>query len=168
MTDPQILMWAAVFAVAVSFFYGMNATAGALVISWLTGEAIYRITGDSLPVDFYIFPDIFVIAVIFAKGEYCTQYPYETLWHQVKCIVLERSPCDRIVMLIYPIQWAFYVSTLHPYYKWWALFYLVLVQFLAAGFESFQTYRRHAEAVIRKPDPPGTLLVAYLTGGRVG
>lgn len=141
MSTAQQIMWLVTFAAGISFLIGKNPTAGALVLAKLAGWAIYRITGDNLPVEYYLYPDIFVLAIIFAKPEICNFAPYQSTWHQLKCILLERSYADRVVMLIFPLMWALYVADLHAYYKWWALYYLVIVQFLAAGWESFANLR---------------------------
>lgn len=144
MTIPQLIIWAVVFGIGVPSAW-RNPTAAALVIAWLAGEAIYRITGDNLAVQFYLFPDIFVIAMIMAK--------------------LERSAADRVILAIYPVCWVFYVAAVEPVTKWYLLWGLTIAQFLAAGWESFSLYRRSHRAASDKPDNPGTLLVAYGSGG---
>lgn len=144
MSTPALIMWAVVFAVGVPSAW-RNPTAAALVLAKIAGWAIYKITGDNLPVEYYLFPDIFVIAVIMAK--------------------YERSVPDRIVLLIFPIMWCLYLAPLHPFYVWWSLYYLVLAQFFAAGWESFSTYRRGHRAASDKPENTGTLLVVYGSGG---
>lgn len=168
LTTPEIVIWAVVLAVSVSFLKGGNLTAGALVMAWIFGQVVYLITGNDLPVEYYAYPDIFVIAVIFAKPEWCNLRPYRSAWHQLQCIILERSPADRIVLLIFPVMWVLYAAAVHPFYKWWSLYFLCIAQLLAAGWESFILYRRDADAVVRKPETPGTLLVAYPAGGRLG
>jgi hypothetical protein len=136
MSWPHLLMWAVVFGVGVPSAW-RNPTSAALVVSWLAGEAYWLITGDNLPTGFYLFPDIFVLAVIFAKMEPCDYEPYEGAWHQFKCLLLDRSLADRVVMLIFPVMWAIYVAPVHPYYAWYMLWALVIIQFIAAGIEGF-------------------------------
>lgn len=116
MSTPALIMWAVVFAVGVPAAW-LNPTAAALVLAKISGWAIYKITGDNLPVEYYLFPDVFVIAMIMAK--------------------YERSVPDRIVLLIFPIMWCLYLAPLHPFYVWWSLWALVIAQFLAAGADSF-------------------------------
>lgn len=123
------------------------------MIAWIVAEAIYIVTGNSLPVEYYVFPDIFVLTVILCKAEYQCLWPYDSLWHQLKCVVLERSPADRIIMLIFPVMWALYIAELHPYYKWWALYFFALAQFFAAGWEAFSAYRRDKAAVHSSDGP---------------
>jgi hypothetical protein len=168
MSTPGLIMWAVVLLIGVPSAW-RNPTAAALVGAWVVTKTIYIFTGNPLAVEFFIFPDICVLAIIFCKPEYNPCEEYLGTLHQLKCIVTERSPADRIVMLIYPVEWALYVSTLHPFYLWWALWGLSLIQFFAAGSESFlHLIRRHAEALDCPPDHSGPLLVAYPGGGRFG
>lgn len=158
-----MFMWAVVLAVGVPSARG-NPTAAALVLAKLAGWGWYQITGDNLPTSFYLFPDILVVAVIFSKPSYQPCDRYRSAWHQAKCLVLERSPSDRAVLLIFLVMWCIYVSDLHPYHVWWSLYWLVIIQFLAAGLEALSLYRREPNAAGDTPDNPGALLVAY--GGR--
>lgn len=146
---PALIMWAVVFCIGVPSGW-RNPTAAALVIAKIAGWGWYQISGDNLPVDFYIFPDIMVLAVIMAKPEWCNLQPYRNVWHQLQCVLLERSHADRIVMVTFVIMWGIYVMDLHPYYKWWALYWLVIAQFLAAGWEAFSP--RPCKAVSDRPE----------------
>lgn len=150
MTTPAIIMWAVVIAVGL-FAAWRNPTALALVISWAFGEYIYLSTGDSLPVALYAYPDIAVLAVIAAKAE--------------------RSAADRVVILIFPVMWVLYIisdATLHPYFKWFALWFLAIAQLVAVGLESLFTYRRASKAVSDTPAPPPGDLFRRLSWGRGG
>jgi hypothetical protein len=168
MLSPGQILCAVVLLIGVPSAW-RNPTAAALVGAWAVTKAIYLMTGNGLATEFYVFPDIAVIAIIFCKPEYRPSPDYVSIWHQLKCIVTERSPADRIVMLIYPIEWMLYVSTLNDYYVWWSLWGLSIVQFLAAGSETlFHIFhRRHAEAANHPSDYPGSLLVALPAGGRL-
>lgn len=146
---PEIIIWAVVFVIGVPSAW-RNPTAAALVISWIFGELVYLFTGDNLPINFYLYPDIFVLAVIMAKPEACNLRPYINVWHQLKCLLLERSPSDRFVMAIFPVMWAIYVSGLQPYYTWWLLWSLVILQFLFASAESIEKFWRSRG----QPNPP--------------
>lgn len=130
-----IIMWAVVFFIGVPAAW-RNPTAAALSISWILGEIIFLNTGNPLPTRFYLIPDLFVLAVIIAKPEPCDLRPYMNAWHQAKCMVLERAPADRVVMLIFPVMWIIYASDLSAPAKWYGLWALCIVQFLAAGFEA--------------------------------
>ena len=62
------------------------------------------------------------------------------------------------------VMWALYCLPMPDWHKWWALYFLVLAQFFAAGTEAFNSHRRDADAA----DPPetlGDLLVAYRNRG---
>lgn len=121
MTIPALVMWAVVAVVGLPSAL-RNPTALALVISWLAAEAWGLGAGDSLPVQFYPFLDIFVISIIMTKDE--------------------RSVPDRIVLSIFPICWVLYVADVHPFYKWYLLWGLTIIQFLAAGWDAFSSFRR--------------------------
>lgn len=150
MSLPHLIMWAVVLAVGLPSML-RNPTAGALVASWIVSELLW-LSGYGLPVNFYIFPDLFVLAVIFAKPEAYACHPYSSAWDQLRCIILERSVPDRIVMLIFPVMWAIYVSKLPPFYVYWMLWPLAIVQYLAAGWEGLASFFREPSAVT--PDRP--------------
>lgn len=147
MTAPEIIVWATVIAVGF-FAAGRNPTALALVIAWFAGEIFYLRTGNNMPVAFYLFPDIFVIACIAAKAE--------------------RSLAERIVLLIFPVMWGLYVAPVSDFTRWWSLTFLVLAQFLVVGAETFSRFLRGADASNRPPDLPGALLVMCREGRGYG
>jgi hypothetical protein len=119
-----------------------NPTAAALVLSWSASEVWFLLTGDNLRLQFYVFPDSVVLAIILAKPEYNPCEFYRGTLHQLACVVTERTPPDRIVMAIFPVMWMVYVSDLDAYHKWWLLYLLVVAQFAAAGLEALSPYRR--------------------------
>lgn len=183
MSAPLLVMWLVVFAIGVPSAW-RNPTAAALVIAWLAGQAVFYITGDNLPVQFYAFPDVFVLAMIMAKQEYCNRRPYRSVLHQLSCVLLERSPADRAVMLVFPAVWLIYVAPMHDYHRWWLLWSLTILQFLFASAESLEIFwrqramsksvppiidrhlvvipfkRRDAEAVRTTPVHSGAMLIA--------
>jgi hypothetical protein len=117
-------------------------------------KTIYLVTGNGLAVAFFIYPDIFVLSIIFCKPRYrpCGDYWDFSIWHQLKCILTERSPADRVVMLIYPIEWVLYVGDFAPRFTWFALWGLSIAQFLAAGLEPiFSFIRRRTDAACAEP-----------------
>lgn len=133
MTYPHAIMWGVVLAVGVPSGW-WNPTAGALVLCWILGEAIYTITGDSLPILYYLLGDAVVLMVIFAKAERAR--PFIGLRCQFWAILKDAECRDRFVLLIFPVMWALYAVPIHPYYKWWSLYFLVIAQILAAGWEA--------------------------------
>lgn len=126
-------MWGIVLAVGVPSSW-WNPTAGALVLCWVLGEAIYTITGDSLPLLYFLLGDMLVLMVIFAKAEHWR--PFLGIGRHLKHILRDRFSTDRILLLMFPAVWALYAAPLHPFYKWWALYALAVAQFLAAGWEA--------------------------------
>lgn len=164
MSTPAIIMWLTVAVVAVSFSLGRNPTAAALVVSWSVGEMIWLATGNPLPVSYYPFLDIAVLAVIACKPPYRRWQP-RGAWERLQGIILDRSPADRAVVLVFPIMWLIYVAPLHPYYAWWSLWLLAIIQFLAAGWESLSKFRR-SRAVSDTPDSPSGDEFCRLAWGR--
>ncbi len=162
MSDTQLSLW--VVAIAVGLFSAWrNPTALALLLAFAASER-------GLPTEFYIYPDVITIAVIFCKPDYRPCPDYSTVWHQLLCILTERSPSDRIVLLTMPAAWYLYVTAIDPYYQWWGLYWLAMAQFAAAGTAPLtDTFirRRNADAV-NSPPPWGSLLVAYPAGGNFG
>lgn len=190
MSTPALILWSVVFCIGVPSAW-RNPTAAALVLAKIAGWGWTRITGDNLPVAFYLFPDIFCLAVIMAKPEWCNRQPYRGIFHQLKCVLLERSPADRAVMMVFFFSWAIYVSPIDDYYRWWMLWGGVILQFLFASAESLEIFwrqramsksvppiidrhlvvipfkRRGAEAVRKTPDCSGAMLIA-IRGGCYG
>lgn len=152
MSLPHLIMWAVVVCVGLPAAF-RNPTALALTLSWLAGETTWLITGNSFPLSVYFMADIAVVAVIMAKPEACNSQPYQNTVHQLKCLLLERSVADRVVMLIFPIMWCIYTVPIHPYYAWFALWLLTIAQFLAAGVEAFLKFRRARAAVVARDIP---------------
>lgn len=129
-----------------------NPTAAALVLCWIVSQSIYIFTGNGLAVEYYTYPDAFVVAVIFTKAEYCNLDP-QSMLEEIKCILLERSPADRFILCTYPVCWYFYVAEIPPFYTYWALWLLAVAQFLAAGFESLSKSIRRASSVSETSGP---------------
>lgn len=138
MTLPEIIIWATVIVVGVPSAW-RNPTAAALVMAWIAGQAIYMVTGDNLPTEFYVFPDLFVIAVVASKAM--------------------RTNADWVVLAIFPICWVLYVADISAFHKWYALWALTLAQFLVMGAETLSRFLRDADAMNHPPDIPGALLV---------
>lgn len=134
-------MWAVALLIGIPSAW-RNPTSAALVIGWAVSEGIYLITGDGLAIEFYPFLDVFVLAVILAKVEHCNLRPYRSIWHCLACVLLERSPADRFIMLTYLLVWPLYVVPIDPFYQYWGLWIIAVAQFLAAGCESVSISRR--------------------------
>lgn len=147
MTTPALIIWATVLAVGL-FAAWRNPTALALVISWAAGTYVGIRTDDNLPLWFYPYADITAIAIIAAKAE--------------------RSAADRVVLLVFPACFVVYVADIETFYKWWALYYLVLAQFAAVAWDSLFTFRRASNAASDTPDTPSGDMFRRLAWGRGG
>lgn len=141
MTLPHIVMWLVVAVVGIPSAW-RNPTAAALVLCWIFSEGLFAFTGRGLAVEYYSYPDCIVLAVIFAKPEHCNQGMYQSTWHQFKCLLIERSPSDRAVMLIFPVMWWAYVADIHDFYRYWILWGGAILQFLFASSESIELFWR--------------------------
>lgn len=130
-----------------------NPTSFALVIAWAVSSGIYLVTGRSVAPEYYLFPDVFTVAIIMAKREHCNLRPYRNAFHQLKCALLERSPADRFILLSFPAVWWLYVFPPSYEHQYWGLWSIAIAQFLAAGWEAFSLFirRRYAEAVSVQP-----------------
>lgn len=168
MQPQEIILWLTVLLIGVPSAW-RNPTAAALVGAWIVTKVIYLVTGNALATEFYVYPDIVVITIIFCKPEYQPCDDYLSTWHQLKCLLIERTPADRVVLLIFPVEWAIYISTLPAVPVWWLLWVGSIIQFLAAGWESLSDFirRRNADAA-NSPPHEGQLLVAYPAGGWSG
>lgn len=158
MSNAQLTLW--VIALAVGFTSAWrNPTALALLLAFAVSEA-------GLPPAFYAWPDILTLALIFSKPRYrpCEDYWDLSTWEQLKCILTERGPTDRFVMLSIPMAWYFYAPVL-SYSQYWSLYYIAVAQFLVVGFEGLTFILRRPAETTSRPPFEGPLLVAYPGGG---
>ena len=158
MSWPEVLIHAVVLLVGFPAAT-RNATAAALCLSWLFGQSIWWITGDNLPLRYYLLADLTVLAVIYMKTPARDLFPYRSFSHQLAAFWLERSMSDRIVLGIFPIMWALYALPVSEYHRWWGLYWLCIAQFIAAAHEALQPYfaARKANAG-KQPDSPSARL----------
>jgi hypothetical protein len=134
-----------------------NPTAAALVISWAAGEWAWLRTGNNLPLGVYFGADLFVMSVICLKA-----------WAR------RNTGWDAAVMLIFPMMWLYYFDQqIGLYHKWYALYFLLLAQFLAAGAEPFFAWleprlAKACDTASPKPDNPSSGREFRWTRGRTG
>lgn len=106
------------------------------------------VTGDSLPLSVYIIADIVVLAVIFTKAIIrAGPKDYPTAGSQLRGLFFDLTVWDRCVAALFLLgAWPVYISTLDPYYQWWALYYITAAQFMFAGMEPLANWwlRRRA------------------------
>lgn len=155
MSWQALVIYAVVAGVGIPAAF-RNTTALALVIAWLFVELVYQITGDSLPLKFSFMADVAVIAVIYAKMiKRCGAKLYSSFVEQMRCLVTDLTYWDRAIVAIFLLgMWPLYVLNFHPYYKWWLLWGLAILQFLLAGAEAIQSFR-HSVRSRAASDPPG-------------
>jgi hypothetical protein len=159
MSNARLALW--VIALAVGFFAVAvarrpNPTALALLLAFAASQV-------GLPHDLYACPDALTIAFIMMKSQRC-YLEGDGWWHEIKCLVLERSPADAFILLSFPLAWGIYVSDLHHFYWWWSLTIIAVAQFIAAGSEPLLQLlrdRRNADMAICPPAQSGDLLVAF-------
>lgn len=147
MSVPHLIMWAIALAVGFSSAW-RNPTALALVVAFAAAEA-------GLPPEYYIIPDITTLALIFTKPRYrpCPTYWDLSAWERFKCILLERSPADRFVMLSFPMAWYFYAPVL-SYSQYWALYYIAVAQFVVVCSEPLFSVACRRNADVASQEPP--------------
>lgn len=136
----------------------LNPTAAALVISWLAAELVWLRTGDNLPMGIYFGADLFVMAILCLKA-----------WAR------RATGWDVAIMLVFPMMWLYYFDQeIGLYHKWYALYFLLLAQFLAAGAEPFFTWleprlAKARETVDTRSDNPSSgLEFRWVFRGRTG
>ena len=141
MTTPEIVMWAVVCGIGLPAVC-RNPTALALSLSWLAGELTWMATGNNLPLSVYVMADIGVIAVIYAKSisRVGPKY-YPSAWQHAKSFVTDLTWSDRFIVGIFLLgAWPTYAVQIHPYYRWWILYYLTVAQFVLAGAEALLSW----------------------------
>ena len=167
MTPQELILITVVAVVGIPSAW-RNPTAAALVLAWIAVKVLYLVTGNGLAVEWYIYPDIAVLAIIFCKPDYRPCDYYRGTWHQLACLWTERSPSDRAVMAIFPLMWIAYFAPISPFIQWYLLWAGAILQFLFASAEPLAEFfhsRRGADAAHRLPVSPGDLLVAYRSRG---
>lgn len=153
MSWPEILMWAVVLCIGLPSV-ARNITSLGLVISWAAGQMTWMLTGDNLPIAVYVAMDAFVITIIYIKAAAYDCYPYSSLVDQLCAFWLEKSWWDRIVLAIFPVMWALYAAPISDFHRWWALWMLVIVQFLVSGSEALENHRSRRAANADGMDSP--------------
>lgn len=122
MSTAQLSLWVLATTVGFTFFVKRNPTVVALLLAFAASEA-------GLPLEYYPWSDVVVIAIIMTK--------------------FERSLADRFVILAYPLAWCSYVfdePLSNP--QWWHLAIIFVAQSAVVGLEPLFPYlrRRYAEA----------------------
>lgn len=153
MAAPEsIIMYAVVAGVGLpAAIY--NRTAFALVATWLLGFVAYKLTGDNLPLLLYFALDYVVLLAIFTKPETRDLSPYRTFADQVRALWQERCPSDVIIAAIFFLMWTIYIVDIGDFYRWWALWGLVQLQFFAAGWGAYRFWKAARRNVNDRESP---------------
>jgi hypothetical protein len=166
------MSWPAIAIYAVVAFVGLpsatrNSTALGLSLAWLLGEITWLLTSNNLPVSTYFMADVAVITLIYAKTiRRVGSKIYPSLAKQLYCLVADLTVWDRWIVALFVFgAWPLYIATIHPYYKWWSLWAIIVAQILLAGAEAIQSFR-HELKQRAASDPPGHGLA--LVGVRTG
>lgn len=129
----------AIFA-GIVFFIGVpamwkNMTAIGLVASYAILQAAWRLTGEA-STGLQLLCDMGVITIMLVKPDYIDGFPYRDVRSQFYALFwTERTPCDRIIGMIFPLMWVLYAVKIDAYYQWWGLWWLAAAQLVAAGIE---------------------------------
>lgn len=143
MSTPEAIFLAVVMSVGLaSAFY--NTTSAGLVASYFLSYLAYKITGEGMPIPAMLLADYLVIVLIAAKPD-AHECPYTTRLAQFCALWGERTREDKIILGIFPFVWFLYFVEIAAFYRWWALWWLALFQFLIAGWEGYSVWQqRHA------------------------
>lgn len=152
MTIPEVIIWLVVAGIGLPAAF-RNWTALALCWTWLVAEVFCRFTNTNLPIGLYFILDYLVLLVIFIKPEIRDCSPYKNFAEQAQALWRERSMSDVIVASIFPLMWVIYLVDIGDFYRWWMLWGLVQLQFLAAGWEAFSLWLVRRK--VRGTKPPG-------------
>lgn len=143
-----------------------NGTCWALALSYFVVQAWWLLNSGAP-----LYPgDLFMVDLVTVLLVYCKtiardkECEFETGWDHLKCFLMAPTPRDRIVLAIFPLMWAAYVLRIDETTRWWALYWLSMLQFLIAGSEAIDT-RRKAKAPRTDPDIPSSGLMKVAWAG---
>lgn len=166
MTGPMLFMAGVVFLIGIpaAFF---SRTVAALVVAYLIVQGLWMATGAVLSSMLLFWIDIACIAAICTRPPAKECYPD---WPLPLCLLwLERSWCDRIVLVGFPAAWWVYAF---EDAAWWPLYFISLVQLLVASGEALHsiiTRRVSDETPAEDEEPHGdarfVILGSSLGGG---
>lgn len=161
MSTPELVMFALVL-LAVFPAAWRNLTAFALAAAYLFVQGMWA-AGVRLDTGLLFGTDMTVIAVIYGKAALrCPDIQIRSTWEQLKCFHANLSGQDRLIVALFLFgAWPAYVLNVPDLTRWWALYLVATVQYLAAAAESFSEWRQ-AKALQSDPDNPssGSLRVA--------
>lgn len=145
MTTDEIIYLAVVVCIGIPAAR-FNLTSAGLVISYIVSQLVWRVTDESFAVPSMLLCDYLVIVLTVAKPD-ARECPYTGLTSQLQALWGERTNADKIILSIFPLAWLCYAVEFSAFYRWWALWWLAMLQLLVAGWEGYSTWweRRHAK-----------------------
>jgi hypothetical protein len=137
-----------------------------LAFAYFATQGWYLIAGFGFDAGEMFMIDIFTIALVFCKATArCPDVEFRTASHHLRCMIAALTPCDRIVLGIFPLVWIVYVLTISDFARWWLLYALSMAQFVATGAEAYTEWRK-AKASSEPDIPSSGLMFAVARAGR--
>lgn len=160
----------------------LNVTAVGLVGAYALTQGLWYFTGwghallshPQYRIAAWIILDMTVIAIIFIKYPAFDCWPYHNRREQFRAFWCERSHADRVVLVGFALAQFCYFGLTDEWLRWWALYWISLGQFIAAGMESFGEFKARSAKARSAPDAPSsgtvqfTAMVPAYGGGRYG
>lgn len=137
-----------------------------MVVMWFAGQAMCAAAGGNPSLQDMIkvmtFSDAAVIASMFFKEDWAT-CPYTDWWRQFTCLWYERTPWDKVILVLFPVAWLFYTPLVGGDFQYWTLWGIGLLQLALAGHEAFYSTLRAVGQKLRANDerPTGLEFAAW-------
>jgi hypothetical protein len=146
-----------VAAVLSALAWRWNATSAALAFAYFVTQGWFLIAGRGLDAGELFMIDVFTVALIFCKAiARCPDQDFLTGWQHFRCFLRAPTKCDWVVLGLFPLVWLAYVLTIGDGARWWALFWLSMLQFAAAGHDAFTEWRKAKRAGSGAPGTPSS------------
>ena len=149
MSTPETIALVVVACIGIPSAW-FNFTSVGLVTSYIITQLVWRATGETMAVPSMLLSDYLVIVLTVAKPD-ARECEYTGLVLQLYALWGERTNADKIIISMFPLAWFCYAVDFDAFYRWWALWWLALLQLLVAGWEGYSTW--HTQRA--KKDHPG-------------
>lgn len=117
-----------------------NLTSVGLVVSYIVSQLVWRVTGESLSIPSMLLCDYLVIVLMLAKPD-ARECTYTGLFSQMCALWGERTNADKVILSIFPAVWFCYAVEFSAFYRWWALWWMAMLQLLVAGWEGYSVWQ---------------------------
>lgn len=144
-----------------------NATQLALAFNYFASQGWWLIAGDvDIGVMFMI--DVTSVAFIFCKATArCQHDVFLNGRHQLRCMVESLTTFDRVVLGLFALAaWPSYVFILSAFWLFWICWWVMMLQFLAAGSEAFLDWRKARATAPESCDPSSGMMFAVARARR--